>query len=66
MKPTIRRLATRLAGVALLVGIVGVFGSGGPPPASAQTDTTAPSISSIARIGCCAWRRICWKKQLGV
>ena len=47
MKPTIRRLATRLAAVALLVGIVGVFGSGGPPPASAQTDTTVPSISSL-------------------
>ncbi len=32
---------------ALLVGIVGLFGSGGLPSVSAQTDTTAPTISSI-------------------
>ena len=48
MKPTIRRWAAGLAAVVLLlVGIVGLFGSGGPPSVSAQTDTTAPTVSSI-------------------
>lgn len=47
-KPTIRRWATGLSAAALLVGIVGLFGTGGPPSVSAQTDTTAPTVSSIA------------------
>ena len=38
MNPMIRRWATGLAAVALLVGIVGLFGSGGPHSVSAQTD----------------------------
>ena len=32
----------------ILVAIIGLFGSGGPPPVSAQADTTAPTISSVA------------------
>ena len=31
-----------------LMGIIGLFGSDGPPLVSAQADTTAPTISSIA------------------
>ena len=46
MKPIIFRWATGLA-ASLLVGIVGLFGSGGTPSVSAQADTTAPTISSI-------------------
>ena len=38
MKPIIFRWATGLA-ASLLVGIVGLFGSGGLPSVSAQTDT---------------------------
>ena len=34
--------------IVVLVGMVGLFGSGGPPSVSAQDDTTAPTISSIA------------------
>ena len=32
----------------MLMGTIGLFGSDGPAPVSAQTDTTAPTISSIA------------------
>ena len=31
-----------------LAATIGLFGSGGPPSVSAQTDTTAPAVSSIA------------------
>ncbi len=48
MNLTIRRWATGLAAAALLAGIVGLFGSDGPPSVSAQTDTTAPTVSSVA------------------
>ena len=48
MKATIRRWATGLAAAALLAATIGLFGSCGPPSVSAQTDTTAPTISSIA------------------
>ena len=48
MNLTIRRWATGLAAAAMLVGIVGLFGFGGPPSVSAQADTTALTISSVA------------------
>ena len=35
----------------VLAALVGLFGSGGPPSVSAQTDTTAPTVSSIAITG---------------
>ena len=45
------RLALVLALVTgVLAGTIGLFGSGGPPLVSAQTDATAPTISSIAII----------------
>ena len=40
-------MGTGLAAVVLLAVIVGLFGSGGLPSVSAQTDYTAPTISSI-------------------
>ena len=43
------RLALVLVFVAgVLAGTIGLFGSGGPPSVSAQTDATAPTISSLA------------------
>ena len=39
-------ITTLVAGIFL--AIVGLFGSNGPPPALAQSDTTAPTISSVA------------------
>ena len=48
MNLTIRRWATGLAAAALLMGIIGLFAFDGLPSVSAQTDTTAPTISSVA------------------
>ena len=43
------KLALVLALVAgLLAATIGLFGSGWPPSVSAQTDTTAPTVSSVA------------------
>lgn len=45
---TIHRGATGLAAIALLLGVIGGWGHGSLRFASAQTDTTAPTIVSVA------------------
>ena len=35
----------------VLAATIGLFGSDGPPPVSAQADTTAPTVSSVAVTG---------------
>ena len=51
MTNTLNRIRLGLA-LALVAGVlaatIGLFGLGGPPPVSAQADTTAPTISSVA------------------
>ena len=51
MTNTLNRIRLTLV-LALVAGVlaatIGLFGLGGPPPVSAQADTTAPTISSVA------------------
>ena len=51
MRKRINMLGSKLAWASIagaLVAIAGLFWSDGPPPTFAQTDTTAPTVSSVA------------------
>ena len=48
MTNTINRIRLSLVLALVAVVMTATYGSGGPPSVSAQTDTTAPTISSIA------------------